>query len=95
MVDEEAGSPAEGLPDGFGDEGHEGVGHDEEVFEGGLEEREVFVDFLAFEEPVGVFVPDGGVDELDGFGEAVVDEVFFEVFVEAVEFAADPVFAHG
>ena len=48
LGDEEAVGPGEGLPDGFGDEGGEGVEENEDVFEGGLEEGDVFVDFLAF-----------------------------------------------
>lgn len=44
---------------------------DEDVFEGFLEERDVFVDFLAFDKPIGVLVPDGVVEQFAGFGEAV------------------------
>jgi len=70
------------------------VEHDEDVFEGFLEERGIFVDFLAFEEPVSVFVPNGVVEEFDGFGEAVLPYQFVEFGFAVVKFAADPVFAH-
>lgn len=36
LVDDEAVSPRERLPDGFGEERHEGVGDDEKVFESAL-----------------------------------------------------------
>ena len=68
--------------------------HDEDVLKGLFEERGVFVDFLALEEPVGVFVPDGVVEEFDGFGKAVLPYQFVELLFAVVEFAADPVFAH-
>ena len=46
------------MPDGFGDERREWVKKGEDLFESGLEERDIFPEFFAFEEPVGVFIPD-------------------------------------
>jgi len=70
------------------------VEHLENHFESGLEEGDVLVNLLAFDEPVGIFVPDGGVEGFDGFGEAVVCEIVLNFFFTGGEFAADPVFAH-
>ena len=39
---------------------------------------------MAFEEPVGVFVPDSGVDFFDGFGEAIRAHVVFDGGAEGV-----------
>ena len=68
--------------------------HFEDHFESGLEEGDVLVNLLAFDEPIGVFVPDGGVEGFDGFREAVVREIVLDFFFAGGEFAADPVFAH-
>ena len=48
---------------------------------------------MAFDEPVGVFVPDSRVKDFDGFGEAVFGEILFEHGATTVEFATDPIFA--
>ena len=50
---------------------------------------------MAFEEPVGVFVPYSAVEGFDGFGEAVFAHVAFDLELEVVQLAADPVFAHA
>ena len=68
--------------------------HLQNHLEGDFEERDVFVDFLAFDEPVGVFVPDGGIEGFDGFREAIIREIVFDFFLAGGEFAANPVFAH-
>ncbi len=46
---------------------------------------------MALDEPVGVFIPDGGIESFDGFGEAVVLEIVLDGFFASGEFAADPV----
>ena len=53
---------------------------DKECFESLFEKWNVFINFLRFEEPVGVFVPDGAVEGFDGFGEAVTCHVLFDLF---------------
>lgn len=63
-------------------------------FESDFEEGNVLVDFLAFDEPVGIFIPDSGIEGLDGFGEAVAREIVFDFFLAGGEFATNPVFAH-
>lgn len=68
--------------------------HLQNHLESDFEEGDVLVDFLAFDEPVGVFVPDSGIEGFDGFGEAVVCEIVLDFFFAGGEFAADPVFAH-
>lgn len=68
--------------------------HLQNHLEGDFEEGDVLVDFLTFDEPVGVFVPDGGIEGFDGFGEAIVREIVFDFFFAGGEFAANPVFAH-
>lgn len=68
--------------------------HLQNHFESDFEKGDVLVDFLAFDEPVGVFVPDSGIEGFDGFGEAVVCEIVFDFFFAGGEFAANPVFTH-
>ena len=58
LVDEHAVGPAKGLPDGLSYERGEWMEHDEDLLESGLEKSGVFPELFAFEEPVGVFVPD-------------------------------------
>ncbi len=92
-VDEHALSPGKILPDGFGDERRKGVQEDEDLLEGILQECGVLPKFLAFEEPVGVFVPNEVVEEVASFCEAVVGEKFLHFPVSFVDLVANPVFA--
>lgn len=89
---EETVGPAEGLPDGFGDERSERMEHLENHLEGDFEKRKILVDFLTFQKPVGVFVPDGGIENLNSFGEAIMLEIVLDGFFASGEFATDPVF---
>ena len=57
LVDKHASGPAEVLPDGLGDKRRERMQHNKDLLEGGLEEWNVFPEFFAFDEPVGVLVP--------------------------------------
>lgn len=91
--DKETVGPAERLPNSFGDEGSEGVEHLQNHFKSDLEKREIFIDFLAFEEPVGVFIPNRGIESFDGFREAIMLEIVLNGFFAGGEFAADPIFA--
>ena len=68
--------------------------HFEDHLESDFEEGDIFVDFLAFNEPIGVFIPDGGIEGFDGFGEAVVCKIVLDFFFVGGKFAANPVFAH-
>ena len=65
------------------------------MLEGDFEKWDITVNFLALEEPVGIFVPDGLVQSFDGFGEAIRFHILFDLFDTAVNFAANPVLAHG
>jgi len=47
---------------------------------------------LAFEEPVGVFVPDSGVKGFDGFGEAIMREIVLDGFLAGGKLTTNPVF---
>lgn len=67
--------------------------HLENHFEGDFEEREIFVNLLTFDEPVGVFVPNGGIEGFDGFREAIMLKVIFDGFFASGKLAADPIFA--
>ncbi len=93
MRDTHALCPAKRLPNGFGDEWREWMKHDKDVFERALEKVGIFPKFFAFEEPVGVFVPDEIVDSVTCLGEAIFAEEALDFFVSSVDFAADPVFA--
>lgn len=64
----------------------------ENHFEGDFEEREIFVNLLTFDEPVGVFVPNGGIEGFDGFREAIMLKVIFDDFFASGKLAADPIF---
>ena len=92
-VDDHAFGPAEGLPDGFSDEWSEWMEHDKDLLESGFEQWGVFPEFFAFEEPVGVFVPDEVIDEVAGFGKTIVVEELLELLVGLVDLVADPIFA--
>lgn len=48
---------------------------------------------MAFEEPVGIFVPDQVVKEVAGFGEAVIVKEFLDSFAGLVDLIANPIFA--
>lgn len=90
--DEETVGPAERLPNSFGDERSKGVKHFEDHLESDFEKREIFVNLLALNEPVGVFIPDSGIESFDGFGEAIVLKIVFDGFFAGGELAANPVF---
>ena len=51
-------SPAKSLPDSFSDKWCEWMKHDKDLLKRRFEESGIFPEFLAFDEPVGVFVPD-------------------------------------
>ncbi len=92
LDDELAFGPAEALPDGFSKERRKGVEHFEDRLKSDLEQGNVLVDLLTFDEPVGVFVPDDRIEGFDGFGEAIVGKVVFDLFFGGGELAADPIF---
>ena len=93
LRNEESFGPAEGLPDGLGDKWREWMEHDKDFLESILEKVGVLPEFFAFEEPVGVFVPDKVIEQVAGFSKAIVLEKLVELFVGAIDFAANPVFA--
>ena len=49
---------------------------------------------MRFEEPVGVFVPDGLIENFNGFGKTIVFEVLFDLTDTIADLATNPVFAH-
>ena len=67
--------------------------HDEYLLEGRLEECGIFPEFLAFEEPIGVLIPNEVIEKIACFSEAVVVEELLELFVGFVEVMANPIFA--
>ena len=67
--------------------------HDEDLLECGLEKRGVFPEFLAFNEPVGIFVPDEVVDEIACLCKAIVLDELLELFVGLIDLFANPIFA--
>ena len=66
--------------------------HDEDLLECGLEKRGVFPEFLAFNEPVGIFVPDEIIEHIASFSEAVMIEKMLHFPVGLVNLMANPVF---
>lgn len=93
LYDEHAFGPAEILPDSLGDEWRKWMKHDENLLERGFKKGGIFPEFLALEEPVGVFVPDEVIQEVSSLGEAIVVEKPLDFFVGFVDLVADPVFA--
>ena len=93
LVDKHAFGPAESLPDGLGDEWCKWVHHDENLLKSGFKQSGIFPEFLAFDEPVSVFVPDEIIDEVASFGETIVLKELLQLFAGFVDFAANPVFA--
>ena len=49
---------------------------------------------LAFNEPVGVFIPDGRIEGFNGFGRYLVRESILDFFFAGGKLAANPVFTH-
>lgn len=92
LVNQHAVGPAEGLPDSLSDKWGEWVKHDEDLLKSGFEKGGIFPEFFAFEEPVGVFVPDEIVEKIACFGEAVVVEKLLQLFVGLIEVVANPIF---
>ncbi len=93
-IDEKTISPAQTLPDSFGDEWGERVKHLENHLEGDFEKGNILVNLLTFDEPVSVFIPDSRGESLDGFGEAIFLEIIFDFFFALGEFATNPIFTN-
>ena len=84
LVNHHALGPAEGLPNCFRDKWSEWMKHDQNLFKRRLEQGGIFPELFAFEEPVGILIPDEVIKEIAGFSKAVIFEEFLKFLVGLV-----------